>query len=44
MNQQCSALFKHYHMFYLFVTVPNFCPQPKMPLINHLTNNHLLGA
>jgi len=31
-------------MFRLSVTVPNLCPQPKLSLINHLINDHLLYA
>jgi len=31
-------------MFQLSATGPNFCPQPKLSLINHLINEHLLDA
>ena len=44
MDQQRSALVKHYQMFQLSATVSNLCPQPKSSLINRLINDHLLDA
>jgi len=44
MNQQCSALAKHYQMFQLSATVRKLRPQPKSSLINHLINDCLLDA
>jgi len=44
MDQQCSAVVKHYQMFQLTTYVPNLCPQPKSSLISHLINDRLLDA
>ena len=44
MDQQGSAIVKHYQMFQLSAYVLNLCPQPKTSLINHLINDRLLDA
>jgi len=44
MDQQRSAIVKHYEMFQLSASVPNLCPQPKSSLINRLINDRLLDA
>ena len=44
MDQQRSAIVKHYQMLQLSAYVPNLCSRPKSSLINHLINDRLLDA